>query len=205
MAQLFEQQPGESAKAFAGFSDYLSMGAERSLEAVRVKCGKNSRLIQRWSSRWKWAERVQAYAERLALVEREAAEALAREKGAEWLKRQQAIREEGWTVSDECVRGAREALKRFYEKGKGATLGDIARMYAEGIRLGRLSAGLATDATEMTGQDGGPIRLELEAALKKVYGDIVDVEAAAAPHSKGEGNALPEPRAKSAPGTDEGK
>jgi hypothetical protein len=107
------------------------------------------------------------------------------------LKRQQAIREEGWTVSDECVRGAREALKRFYEKGKGATLGDIARMYAEGIRLGRLSAGLATDATEMTGQDGGPIRLELEAALKKVYGAVVDV----VPLPEGEGNAPPGQRA----------
>jgi hypothetical protein len=30
---------------------------------------------------------------------------------------------------------------------------------------------------EVTGAGGGPIRVELEAALKKVYGEVVDVEA----------------------------
>ena len=30
---------------------------------------------------------------------------------------------------------------------------------------------------EVTGAEGGPIRVELEAALKKVYGEVVDVEA----------------------------
>ena len=60
----------------------------------------------------------------------------------------------------------------------------------------------------MTGEDGGPIRVELEAALKKVYGDIVDVAAVASPSvplPEGEGSAPPEQRAKSLPGTDEGK
>jgi len=30
--------------------------------------------------------------------------------------------------------------------------------------------GMATDKTEITGEDGGPIRVELEAALKKCTG-----------------------------------
>jgi hypothetical protein len=40
-----------------------------------------------------------------------------------------------------------------------------------------MATGLATEHQEVTGADGGPIRVELEAALKKVYGDVVDVEA----------------------------
>jgi hypothetical protein len=36
---------------------------------------------------------------------------------------------------------------------------------------------MATDKTEVTGDDGGPIRVELAAALAKVYGEVVDVEA----------------------------
>lgn len=177
----YEQQPRESAKAFAAFSLYLNMGAERSLEAVAQKLTKSSRLMKKWSSRWQWAERVDAHAAHLATVEREASEILARGLAAERVKRQQALLEEEWSVHEECIRAGREALKRFYEKGKGATLGDIARMFAEGSRLGRLATGLATDKTEVTGEDGGAIRVEFEAALKKVYGRkaaVVDVEAA---------------------------
>src|SRR5437868_2457637 len=110
MGQIFEQQAKESAKAFAAFSVYLGMGSERSLEAVRVKCGKSSRLIQRWSSRWKWAERVRAYADRLAVVEREATEALAREKAAEWLKRQQSLRQTEWEMHEKCIAAAKRGL-----------------------------------------------------------------------------------------------
>ncbi len=79
-------------------------------------------------------------------------------------------------MHEECIRAAREALKRFYKKDKAATLGDIARMFAEGSRLGRLASGLATDKTEVTGEDGGAIRVEFEAALKKVYGRTGEVQ-----------------------------
>ena len=207
MRQLFEQQLKESAKAFAAFSVYLGMGPGRSTQAVAKQLAKSEQLVRRWSARWKWTERVQAHGAYLAAVEREAVGVVARGKAVEWAKRQQALLEEEWAVHEECIRAGREALKRFYERGKGATLGDIARMFAEGSRLGRLASGLATDRTEVTGEDGGPIRLELEAALKKVYGpepragNVVDVEAEPSPLiplPKGEG-ALPEPRAKGLP------
>ena len=35
---------------------------------------------------------------------------------------------------------------------------------------------MATDRTELTGEDGGPLRVELSAALAKVYGAVVEVE-----------------------------
>jgi len=177
MGQMFEQQPKESAKAFAAFSVYLGMGADRSLEGVRVKCGKSSRLIQRWSSRWKWAERVQAYAERLATVEREATEALAREKAAEWLKRQQALRQTEWEMHEKCIAAAKRGLAAFEAREKVyANLADISRILEVASKLGRLASGMATDKTEVSGNDGGAIRVELTAALNKIYGAVVDVE-----------------------------
>src|SRR5207237_5530921 len=95
---------------------------------------------------------------------------------------QQELREEEWEIHAECVRAGREALKRFHERGKGATLGDVARMLELASKLGRLASGMATDRTEVTGEDGGPVRVEFEAALKKVYG-VVDVESeTATPH-----------------------
>jgi len=70
MPLTFEQQPREGNRAFAAFSLYLSMGPERSLEAVAQKCTKSSRLIKRWSRKYDWLRRVSAHAAHLATVER---------------------------------------------------------------------------------------------------------------------------------------
>jgi hypothetical protein len=183
MALPFEQQPQESSKAFAAFSVYLSLGAQRSIAAVAQKLAKSDNLIKRWSAKFDWTSRVQAHAAHMAVVEREASEAVTRARSAEWGKRQQELREEEWEIHAECIRAGKEALKRFYERGKGATLGDIARMLELASKLGRLASGLATDKTEITGDGGGPVLVEFEAAVRKIYGVeappaiVVEVEA----------------------------
>src|SRR5215204_1693224 len=115
MALAFEQKPTESAKAFAAFSVYLSMGAERSLAAVGRKLGKSVGLIERWSRKFDWSGRVQAHGSHMAFVEREKVD---------------------------------------------ANRADISRILEVASKLGRLAAGMATDRTEVTGEDGGPIRVE---------------------------------------------
>jgi len=171
----FEQQPGESGKAFEAFSVYLSMGQDRSTEAVAKTLSKSCALVRRWAARWQWLARVQSHADHFAKIERQATEAVARCKGLEWLKRQQVVREEEWELHDELLRAGREAIKRFHERGKGATLGDIARLLELASKLGRLSSGMATDRTEITGEDGGPIQAEVTVALEKIYGAVLDV------------------------------
>ena len=171
MALEFEQQAKESNKAFAAFALYLGMGSERSLRAVGEQLGKSEGLLQRWSSRYDWSGRVSAYALHLALVEREATEALARGKAAEWLTRQEKIRDREWAMHEKCLAAAERALNAFMTREKVyANLADIARILEVASRLGRLAAGMATDKTEVTGEDGGPIRVELSAALNKIYG-----------------------------------
>src|SRR5690349_18346029 len=168
MRQPFEQQPKESAKAFEAFSTYLNMGPERSLAAVGQRLGKSKALLERWSRKFDWPGRVQAQAAYLATVEREATEAVARGKAAEWLKRQQDVREREWQMHEKCIAAAERAFQAFMSREKVyANLADIARMLEVASKLGRLASGLATDKTEITGEDGGPIRIELEAALKK--------------------------------------
>lgn len=54
----WEKQPNESAKAFEAFVIYRDLGEERSHAKVARQLGKNVALISRWSSRWKWVERV---------------------------------------------------------------------------------------------------------------------------------------------------
>ena len=188
MAQLFEQQPKESAKAFEAFSVYLNLGPGRSLAAVAQKLAKSKQLLKRWSAKFDWPGRVQAQAAYLATVEREATEALARGKAAEWVKRQQSLRETEWEMHEKCIGAARKALVAFMAREKVyANLGDISRMLEVASRLGRLASGLATDKTEVTGEDGGAIRVKFEAALKKVYGrrgEVVDTEEVRSPKSE---------------------
>ena len=57
----WNRQKDESEQAYAAFLIYRDMGANRSTEKVRQECGKNKRLIERWSSRWKWVERCRAW------------------------------------------------------------------------------------------------------------------------------------------------
>ena len=188
MALTFEQQPKEGAKAFAAFSLYLGLGPERSVAAVGKRLGKSGSLLERWSKRFDWPGRVQAHAAHFAAIERDATEALVRGKSAEWLKRQQALREREWQMHEKCIAAAERGLKAFMEREKVyANLADIARMLEVASKLGRLASGMATDKTEVTGEDGGPVRVELSAALNKIYGQaepaptVVDVEATPVP------------------------
>ena len=168
----FEQLPKESAKAFAAFVVYLSLGPERSIRAVGEKLGKSEGLLERWSRKFDWPGRVNAHAAHLASLERDAVEALARGKAAEWLKRQQEVREREWKMHEKCIAAAERGLKAFMEREKVyANLADISRILEVASKLGRLASGMATDKTEVTGEDGGPIRVELVAALNKIYGE----------------------------------
>lgn len=57
----WEQQPGESAKAFEAFATYRDMGAKRSLRKLTQQLHKNLTTVRDWSVKWNWQERVRAY------------------------------------------------------------------------------------------------------------------------------------------------
>jgi transposase len=178
----FEQQPRESVKAFAAFSLYLSLGAERSTAAVAKKLAKSAHLVRRWSAKFGWTDRVAAHGAHLAIVEREAIEAVARGKAAEWEKREQQLRETEWTMHERAIAAAKRGLDAYMEKDKVyANLADIARMLEIASKLGRLATGLDKSNGE-TSDEPLTMRVEVTVALEKIYGEplpgeIVDVEA----------------------------
>jgi hypothetical protein len=179
MPMIFEQQPRESAKAFAAFSLYLSLGPERSMAEVAKKLQKSEGLIARWSRKFDWASRVQAHAGHLAIVEREAMEAVARSKAAEWSQREQALRETEWAMHERAIAAAKRGLDAYMEREKVyANLADIARMLEIASKLGRLVTGLG-DGEKRIGNELPTVRVEVTLALEKIYGqaEIVDVEA----------------------------
>jgi hypothetical protein len=73
--ELWDQQPGESAKAFAGFVAYRDLGPNRSLaQAAKVE-GKSTTMLERWSVGHDWRQRVRAYDASLDRQARQAFEA----------------------------------------------------------------------------------------------------------------------------------
>jgi hypothetical protein len=168
VALAFEQQPKESDKAFAAFSMYLSLGPQRSLSVTAEKLGKSKRMMEKWSKRFGWPTRVQAHGAHMALVEREAAEALARAKGVDWVKRQEEHREQEWRVRCELMEAAQGALKRLTKSDRCWSPEGIARLVELASELGRRACEMATEKAEVTGVV--KVEVEIEAALKKVYG-----------------------------------
>lgn len=182
MPQLFEKHDRESDKAFAAFSLYLSLGPQRSLAEVAQKLHKSVTMLGRWSAKFDWPARVAAHGAHLAIVEREAIEAVARGKAAEWSSREQRLRETEWEMHEAAIAAAKRGLKAYMEREKVyANLADIARMLEIASKLGRLATGLG-DGERRNGDDLPAMRVEVTVALEKIYGEpipgeIVDVEA----------------------------
>ena len=180
MPMIFEQQPRESAKAFAAFSLYLNLGPQRSLTEVAQKLHKSVTMLGRWSAKFAWTDRVAAHGAHYAIIEREAVEAVARSKAAEWEKRETQLRETEWSMHEAAIAAAKRGLAAYMEKDKVyANLADIARMLEIASKLGRLATGL--DKSNGEQRDGGDLptlRVEVTVALEKIYGEpeIVDVQ-----------------------------
>jgi hypothetical protein len=152
------------------------MGPQRSLAATGAKLGKSKVMMEKWSRRHDWVGRVAAHTSHLATVEREATESLTRAKAAGWVKRQEDHREDEWSLRGELIEAGRRVLEKFKDGSRGATLGDVARALALASKLGRVSSGLAIETVEHQGEVDLNFRIEVEAAVKKVYGEVIDVE-----------------------------
>lgn len=182
MAMEFERLPRESGKAFEAFNLYLNMGAKRSTAAVGKKLGKSGGLIERWCTKFDWAGRVRAFETHLAIVERQATEVAVRAKAAEWVARDEALREQEWKTREEALEMARESIARWRKnKKRVGSLEGIARLLELSSTLGHRATGSPMERVAVTGDDGGPVRVEFEAALRKVYGAVIDVEAEVGP------------------------
>jgi hypothetical protein len=143
-------------------------------------------MLGRWSAKFDWPARVAAHGAHLAVVEREAIEAAARSKAAEWESREQSLRETEWSMHERAIAAAKRGLDAYMEREKVyANLTDIARMLEIASKLGRLATGLGTDGERRKGDDLPAVRVEVTVALEKIYGEplpseVVDVEVAPA-------------------------
>jgi hypothetical protein len=151
--------------------------------ALAKMSGVSETSVRRWSSRFRWRERL-AEPDGVTRRERiELATAAAERVAAMWAERAAVLRAKEWSAAEELLAAATRLLRLLQSSdGKKSTLFEVARALEVASRLGRMASGLATEQHQVSGPGGGAIRVQFEAALDKVYGpkaEVIDVEATA--------------------------
>ena len=181
----WEQQPGESCKAFAAFTAYLSLGPGRSLSKTAKATNRTKNPLARWSMRWQWRARAAAYQAHLAGIERKATEQLVAAKSVDWANMHQSVRRQAWAEGEDLIALAQDFKTRWRESDQLPGFGAVVRALELAFKLKQFAAGMASEVKEVnttvTGADGGPVRVEVAAALRKIYGqplpgEVVDVK-----------------------------
>lgn len=186
----WEQQPGESDKAFGAFKLYLDAGHGRSVLGVCRELGKSRQLLQRWAGRWRWRDRAAAHAAFGASLARSAFASATVASAERWAAREEVLREQEWECREAALRLFWEALARWRKVNvKSVPIEGLARLLELASTLGHRATGrpMEIKRTEITGEGGGPVHLEVESALRRIYGPVVEVEGG----SKHDGAAAP--------------
>jgi hypothetical protein len=169
---------GESKEAYAAFEIYYTLEPdERSLEAVSRKCGKSVSLLARWSALKKWVSRADDYDAHMASIRQKERE----KQAARWEARREAMRQEQIEREikhAEKLEGKAVAILdtlpivRKYSKGDDGKVTIVApassaeyqaatRMLqtARDFMRGLLDMPTKTERTELTGKNGGAVKV----------------------------------------------
>lgn len=168
MKAAYEQQPGESDKAFAAFKTYRDMGPNRSIAKAGRKLGKCTVTLERWATKFTWQERLKEWAAHLAKLEAAAMDDQARKHAQEWARRESAEREANWKMAQDLRKRAMAMLEFPLATTKsrdGKTvvnptawnMGHAARLAEVATKIAALAVGAPTERAEVTGKDGAPI------------------------------------------------
>ena len=153
----WDRLTGESSKAYAHFCLYRDAGANRSIRQLPSVSGCTSvvRQLNRWSSKWRWVERRQAYDDYLELQDR-----LQQEKERrEMRKRHAKIAVLGQNIA---VKGLEKLLAKVQDDEQPVAPADLTRLLDTSVKVERLSRGEPTEIekSEHTGS------LDIEATYR---------------------------------------
>ena len=153
---------GESSKAYHHFSVYRDMGLSRSLRHMAdvPTCTAVVRQLNRWSPKWRWVERCQAYDDYFERERRLQQEKERREMN----ERHAKIAILGQNVA---VKGIEKLLANVQNGQQNLGPSELVRLVDVSVKVERLARGESTDVHESVGPGGGPVRLSIESVEQK--------------------------------------
>jgi hypothetical protein len=164
---VFQRSPGETPRAFSAFCAFFDLGHGRTLQAVAAQLDEKPDTVKKWSSRFRWSDRIQSFNSGLLQQHAEAAAASRARQTADWARLTSRYREQEWEAAQKLLGAVQCFLDSFGDQHvEKMTLGQVSRAL-------QVSANLARAALAGTNVPEGPIlaplQLELAAALKKAY------------------------------------
>jgi hypothetical protein len=155
----WEQQPGESSRAFGAFCAYRALGPRRSLRAAAAAfygstSSSRERQFDKWSRAFNWVERTNAWDRHLDIEAREAQEQARREMAERHLR-------EARTLQGKAL----QRLQALTPEELGPA--DLLRFIVEAVKLERLALGEpdTVQRHELTGRGGSALHFSLEEAV----------------------------------------
>jgi hypothetical protein len=149
----WERQGNESSQAFAGFCSYRDLGSGRSIEKAAKHVRKSVSLLKRWSSRYYWVERIEAWDREQDRLATQASAHAARERAEE-------IRHRQVKDGQDLQRLARAGIAQLIQRDpvtseprlkRELKVGEIVILHRYGAELERTAAPAVTD--QGTGPD----------------------------------------------------
>lgn len=188
----WNQQRGESDRAYAAFRAYRDLGpGKRSLDAVASQLGRaRGGSVRDWTTRWAWVERARAWDAKLE-TEREEAAILAVQEDAERIVgAARGFQQAGHILVEEILRRAREDPDFLRELSPSQLLGltnRVSNAWTRGVQIERLVKGEATERVETT-QPAEEARRRGEALRSELASMGIDLEALERRAAKGKGD-----------------
>lgn len=180
MAAPWERREGETDPAWAAFIAYRDMGLDRSTAKVSRQVGKNKGLMDRWSSRHGWVERVAAWDAERDRVKREAeldeTEAMGRRHAQQAQALLQVLTAPAVALikrlqDEDQAKAFYEQLHRMPAEDALALIGKTAAHFPNVMKVERLARGESTERVEgkLTIEHVGQIVVEIgNEALKYI-------------------------------------
>jgi hypothetical protein len=165
----------ESPQAYEAFRCYLDLGPERSIRAVVRKLGKSRALLDRWSQKNKWQARLVVHHSEQADIAKEATATAELEFARKQAARKEQVQATAWDIAQQLIAKAREMLDfplserevtqeddngnpvAITIKPVGWRLRDAATLAEVADALSRISLGMPSKVTGLTGPDGGQL------------------------------------------------
>jgi len=92
----------------------------------------------------------------------------------EWEHRSDDLREQEWVMGQKLLEAGRDLLGRLVKNPKfDPSVTDVTSLLELASKLGRLSTGLETERAEVNAQLDMSFRVELEASMKRVFGEVI--------------------------------
>jgi hypothetical protein len=174
----WDRQPGESSCDYLDFQAWLQCPQRRPLREAALKLAIPLGRLRSLSSRHRWRWRAERYDDQRAADAQTALHRALEREARSMEERAQQFRQQEWALHELMIQNALQVMAAYkLSRRRLPSLADVCRISDLASILGRRACGMPETGGPRPDQvlDDLNYRAEVEAAIKKVYGNDTDI------------------------------